>query len=684
MAEITVGIDLGTTNTLACYLKKGKPDLIRFPGSGKLIPSVVYVDEEQNVIVGAKAKKFGMLDPNNEIRSAKTYMGDFSKKWICNGKNFSPTDVAVTVLSEVKKAIVKKMKCDENTQINAVITVPAYFNSNQTDETRKAGERAGFNVMRIVTEPMAAAIAAVKEAELEGKIFIVDLGGGTFDLSVMEADQSTHSYRALDIDGDRHLGGDDFDKKVYDYFISIIEDDLGLDLSDQKKSGLEYNEYHSMVGRVRAAAEQAKIELSDEMETDVNIMNLFNYNGKNYEFNIIFTRDEFDDICKELYDKVISRIKKFIFQNDKFGLKDISKVILVGGSCYIPYIQAEVEKILNMPINKDMDFSTMVAIGAYFVASSEKGGMAINVQDILSHSLGIEIVSKDTNKSILSKLLLKGEAYPCSRSGEYTTVYDNQKVISINIYEAGSDCENIDDIGKHDFYGSFNLDGIEIAPRGVPIIDVTFSYDKSRCLTVKAKDRKTGVEKEIKIEKGTKAVAGKQQNPIDFMLLLDTSGSMYGRALTEAKKACNALLDEMIDFSVHRVGLVTFDSTAHKLSKLSKDKEMLKSYVSDISATGGTNMVSALHLAYDELSNSKNERVVIIVTDGYPDSIAETLNFAAKLKFANMRIIAIGVGSGIKFDFLKHLAGINDAYKLNNMSELRKTFKEVILKVTAK
>lgn len=684
MAEITVGIDLGTTNTLACYLKKGKPDLIRFPGSGKLIPSVVYVDEEQNVTVGAKAKKYGMLDPNNEIRSAKTYMGDFNKKWTCNGKTFSPTDVATTVLSEVNKAIIKKMKCDENTQINAVITVPAYFNSNQTDETRKAGERAGFNVMRIVTEPMAAAIAAVKEVELEGKIFIVDLGGGTFDLSVMEADQSTHSYRALDIDGDRHLGGDDFDKKVYDYFISIIEDDLGLDLSDQKKSGLEYNEYYSMVGRVRAAAEQAKIDLSDEPDTDINIMELFNYNGKNYDFKITFTRDEFDDICKDLCDKVISRIKKFIFQSDKFGLKDISKVILVGGSCYIPYIQTEVEKILNMPINKDMDFSTMVAIGAYFVASSEKGGMAINVQDILSHSLGIEIVSKETNKSILSKLLLKGEAYPCSRSGEYTTVYDNQKVISINIYEAGSDCENIDDIDKHDFYGSFNLDGIEIAPRGVPIIDVTFSYDKSRCLTVKAKDRKTGVEKEIKIEKGTKAIAGKQQNPIDFMLLLDTSGSMYGRALTEAKKACNALLDEMVDFSVHRMGLVTFDSIVRKLSGLSKDKERLKSYVSDIKAQGGTDMVAALQIAYGELNKSKNEKVVIIVTDGDPNSIADTLNYAQNLKSANMRIIAIGVGNGINTGFLERLADKNDAYKLNNMSELRKTFKEVILKVTEK
>lgn len=684
MADITVGIDLGTTNTLVCYLKKGKPDLIKFPGSGKLIPSVIYVDENKDIIVGAKARRYGLMDPNNEIRSAKTYMGDFSKKWTCNGKIFTPTDVATEVLREVKKAIIKKLKCDENEQINAVITVPAYFNSNQTDETKKAGEHAGFNVMRIVTEPMAAAIAAVKELEQEGKIFIVDLGGGTFDLSVLEAEQSTHSYRALDIDGDRHLGGDDFDKKVYEYLISIIEDDLGLDLSEQKKSGLEYNEYYSMVGQIRGAAEKAKIELSDEKETDINIMNLFNYNGKGYDFEITLTRDEFNNICSELYDKVISRIKNFIANSDKFTLKEISKVVLVGGSCYIPYIQTEVEKIFNMPVNKEMDFSTMVAIGAYFVASSEQGGMAINVQDILSHSLGIEIVSKDNNKKVLSKLLLKGEAYPCSRSKEYTTVYDNQKQIELNIYEAGSDCEDIEDITKHDFYGSLVLDGIEIAPKGKPSIDVTFSYDKSRCLTVKAKDRKTGVQKEIKIQKGMKLATSKQQNPIDFMLLLDTSGSMYGKPLLEAKKACNALLEEMINFDIHRMGLITFESTAYKLSGLSKDKEELKSYVSDISASGGTNMVSALQFAYDELNKSKNEKVVIMVTDGDPNSISDTLSYAKILKSSNIRIIAIGVGSGINTSFLERLSDKNDAYKLNNMSELRKTFKEVILKVTEK
>lgn len=684
MEEIVVGIDLGTTNTLACYLKKGKPTLIKFPGSGKLLPSIVYIDENKDVVVGEKARKKGILDPNNEIRSAKRYIGDFSKKWNCREYTLNATDVATKVLEEVKKSIIKKFKCDENTKINAVITIPAYFNSNQTDETKKAGINAGFNVLKIITEPMSAAIAAVRELELNEKIFIVDIGGGTFDLSVLEADQANHSYRALAIDGDRRLGGDDFDEKLTNYFIKIIEDDLGLDLSTQKDSGLDNNEYYSMLGRVRNAAENAKIELSDEVEIEINIPNLFEYNSKSYDFNLNLTRDEFNNICHDIYDKILNRIKSFIQKGEGFSFKEIKKVILVGGTCYIPYIQEAVEKIFNMSVSTEMDRSTMVAIGACFVAESEKGGVSINVQDILSHSLGIEVFDVNNQKMLLSKLLCKGDVYPTYRTKTFTTTMDNQTEININVYEAGSDCESQEEIKYHDFYGGFVLDGIEIAPKGEPNIDVTFSYDKSRCLTVVAEDKKTKAKKEIKIKKGEKIHQNKRQNPIDFMLLLDTSGSMYGRALSEAKKACNSLLEEMINFDIHHMGLITFDSTAHKLSGLSKDKEKLKSYISDISASGGTNMVSALQFAYDELNKSKREKVVIIVTDGYPDSMAETLNFAAKLKFADMRIIAIGVGSGIEYDFLKHLAGMDDAYKLDNMSELRNTFKEVIMKVTEK
>ena len=684
---IRVGIDLGTTNTLACYLnKKGKLDLIKFPGTGKLIPSVIYVDEDdsKNIIVGSKARKMGILDPINEIRSAKTYMGDDKKTWTCNGLTFTPTDVAALVLQEVKKGILKKMKSSEDTEIEAIITVPAYFNSKQKEETKKAGERAGFFVKRIITEPMAAAVAAVKELNLNEKVFIVDLGGGTFDLSVLEAVPEKHIYKALDIDGDKKLGGDDFDRKVYEYFISIIEDDLGIDLSNQKNSGLDYKAYYAMVGQVREAAEIAKIELSDTEETIVNIPNLFKYNGKFYNFDITFTRNEFNGLCRELYDKIIGRIENFIASSKKFALEDIGEVILVGGSCYIPYIQNAVENIFHILASMELERDTLVAVGAGFIANFDNGGEDDPFKDILSHSLGIEVTDPQTHKSTLSKLLKKGETYPCQKSGIYTTISDNQTAIDINIYEAGSDCEDIADIARHDFLGSFRLDGIKKAPVGKPQIEVTFSFDNSQILTVQAKDLDSGFEKEIEVKKGERAEKIKRQSPVDFMLLIDTSGSMYGTPLAEAKEACYALLEEMIDFTVYRVGLVTFSSNAEMVSGLSANSNLLVKYVQNMKAWGSTNMTAALRLAYGELSKSTNEKVIIIVTDGAPDNSQSTLDYVGNLKGAHMRVISIGVGRGVNFDFLNRMSAEKDVYKLDNMSKLKDTFKKVVLSVTEK
>ena len=681
---IRVGIDLGTTNTLACYLKKGKLDLIKFPGSGKLIPSVIYVDEEKNISVGSKARKKGILDPRNEIRSAKTYMGDDKKMWTCNGLAFTPTEVATQVLQEVKKGIIKKTKCGEDAEIEAIITVPAYFNSKQKEETKKAGEKAGFFVKRIITEPMAAAVAAVKELSLSEKVFIVDLGGGTFDLSVLEADPEKHEYKALDIDGDRKLGGDDFDKKVYEYFISIIEDDLGIDLSDQKKSGLDYKSYYAMVGQIREVAENAKIDLSDTEETGVNIPNLFNYNGKLYNFDITFTRKEFNDLCRELYDKIIRRIKNFIASSTKFTLKDIGEVILVGGSCYIPYIQEAVENIFHMSVSTELERDTLVAMGAGFIANFDNGSEENPFKDILSHSLGIEVTDPQTYASTLSKLLKKGESYPCHKSSIYTTISDNQTAIDINIYEAGSDCEDIANIAKHDFLGSFTLEGIKKAPKGEPKIEVTFSFDDSQILTVHAKDLDSGVEKEIEVKKGQRPKKMRRQSPVDFMLLIDTSGSMFGSALAEAKEACYALLKEMIDFTVHRMGLVNFSSEAQLLSSLSSDSDLLVKYVRNMKAQGSTNMTAALRLAYEELSKSANEKVVIIVTDGDPDNSHSALGYAENLAKAHIRVISIGVGRSVNFAFLNQLSDKKDVYELDNMSKLKDTFKKVVLSVTEK
>ena len=369
MDEIFVGIDPGTTDTRACCLKRGRPDLIRFPGSGKMIPSVLYVDESGDISVGQMAKKSGVMNPLNVIRSSKTYMGDPTKVWQIDGREFTPTDVAAEILKEVKAQILKKFKCPPETKVNAVITVPAYFAGNQKDETKKAGKLAGLNVLQIITEPMAAAVAAVRELELDDKVFVVDLGGGTFDISVLKADHQSHTYRVLDISGDRTLGGDDFDSLLYEYLIGIIRDDLGLDLSDQKILGLDCNEYYNMIGRIHDAAEIAKIDLSDETTCQIDL--LLSYRGRNYDFSMELTREEFNDICRPLFDRITSRIKNFIDGSNAFTLDEISKIILAGSGCNIPKVREEIEKFFGKRVlDPQIDSEELVAAGACFVAES--------------------------------------------------------------------------------------------------------------------------------------------------------------------------------------------------------------------------------------------------------------------------------------------------------------------------
>ena len=684
MSEIFVGIDLGTTNTLACYLKSGRLDFIKFSGK-KMLPSALSVDEDGSIIVGKVAKRNAVMDPRTAVLSSKTYMADPKKTWTIRGKTFTPTEVATEILKEVKRKIIQKMKCPPETTINAVITVPAYFTGNQKDETKKAGAAAGFNVLQIITEPMAAAVAAVRTLELDEKIFVVDLGGGTFDISVLQAEQSTHTYLALDVDGDKKLGGDNFDKMLYNYLIGVIQDDLGLDLSNPEKSGLSYNEYYSMTGRVRDAAETAKIDLSSAENCEITLPALFHHQGKTYDFNIELTRADFENICAPLFDKIISRIKKFIEESDKFTLNEIGTVILAGGSCYIPKIKSEVEKIFGKRPDSQLELDTLVAVGACLVSESINAGIitpdSIHLKDIISHSLGVEVLSPDRKKMILSKIIHKGATYPCEFSKIYTTVANNQTTVPIYIYEAASDKENVEDIEVHEYYGDVSLENIPPAPAGVPNIKVTFSYDQSGAVVVMAQDENSGISRVVEIKKGEKPARKKIQAAIDFMLLLDTSGSMDGVAIREAKHACEILFTDMIDFSVHKMGFITFDSYVRRLVPLTQDVNRLKNALRDIDADGGTNLVDALKYADQDLAASSNKKVVIIVTDGDPFDENLVLHYATKMKNSGILIATIGAGNRIKEGFIKKMSSPDRAYKIDNMSKLRDAFETALLAI---
>lgn len=694
--EIYAGIDLGTTNTLACFLRKGKLRLAKFPGSGKLIPSVLYVDERKKVYVGDIAKKRMSLDPQNGIRSSKTDMGNAAKIWNCHGLTFTPTEVATEILKAVRQAVIKAMKCDDDAVVRAVITVPAYFNSNQRDETKKAGQAAGIEVLQIITEPMAAAVAAGQDLELDKKILVADLGGGTFDLSVLEADNLHHTYRALDIDGDRHLGGDDFDRCLQNHFIQTIKKDCGVDLSSAEASGFELNSYYSVLHSIRDAAETAKTELSEQEETAVMIPELFQYGEETYSFEETLTRNQFDAICQPLYDKIFTRVRRFISQSQKFTPADIATIVLAGGSCYIPYIQAEMGQIFQQPIDTQMDLTTIVATGACYVAESLRGGMeteceqTVVIEDIIAHSLGVQ--ADENGKAVLSKILEKGDVYPCEKTRHYTTTRDFQTVIPIDIYEAGSDCEDKKDIDNHDFYGSMELTDIPAERAGKVDINVTFSYDQSGCLTVTAKDEESGISKQITIRKGEKQKTSRTTAvSTDMIVLLDISGSMsihdHGKTRMDiAVDAYLTLVKELVDLQQNRVALLTYDDDAKVCIPLTHSLSDLTSITSDIgSKSAGTQIRPALTAASDLFTADDSRKFILVITDGYfLDDSTQARSLATQLKNKDITIICVGAGSSVNHDMLNKYASKGFVYTIDSMNELADTFKTISERIRLK
>ena len=366
-------------------------------------------------------------------------------------------------------------------------------------------------------------------------------------------------------------------------------------------------------------------------------------------------------------------------ERQPFSVEEIGSVILAGGSCYIPQIRADVENIVNQQVDTELDLDTLVVTGACIVADHEASGIEAKggFQDIISHSMGVEVIDKQGNPT-LSKILLKGEPYPCERTKPYTTFYDNQTEVFINIYEAGSDAEDVDDLDSHDFYGSLVLEGIRPAPKGKASIDVTFSYDKNQTLRVTAEDQDTHVRKQILIRENEKVSLKPRQTPVDFMLLLDASGSMDGLPMKEAKKACHALVNDIIDFSVHRLGLIPFENRARVAYPLGTDQKALCAKIDAISAYGGTDMFPAFREAENALDGSANSKVIIMVSDGDPFDPDETLLKADALERKGIKIIAIGVGNSINKQFLQKLAGNGLYYTISNMKELESTFRTAI------
>lgn len=683
---MVVGIDLGTTNTLACYFVKGKKKLLKFAAGATMLPSVIYTDEEDNVIVGQAAQSRGAMEPSRMIRSAKTYIGnlELNKTWKCGGRVYNPTDVATEVLKEVRRRLVKNMRLDETEEIGAVITVPAYFNDNQRDETRKAGTAAGFKVMWILEEPTAAAIEAVHEKQLDKKVFVVDIGGGTFDLSVLEADHERHTYTAIAIDGDDRLGGDDFDRAVQEDFIRHIEDDTGVNLTDSKSAGLDEGEYQSLMNRLLTEARHVKEELSEVTECAVTLPNLTTLGGQNYDLDFVLTRKTFEKICQPLFDRIFEQLNRFVSTNKKFKLEDLGHVILAGGTCFIPYIKERIERDLGIKPDDQLPLSQLVVMGAARVAEAKSGGLAssgIELRSILAHSLGIDVLDEKTNQLVFSQILMKDTPYPCEAIKEYVTSFDNQTKIDVSIYEAGKEGET--DLKFHRFRGSLILENLPPAPKGATKVSVKFAYTDEQRLKVTVTDINDSRNfKEALIDKTVKSVTRSSgASPIDMVLMLDSSGSMND-GMPRAKNACSKLINEMIDLSIHRLAFMSFDSEPCMLCHLTSDKKALTEQLDRIVLGGSTEMISAFRMAYGELENSTRQKIALLVTDGYPDEKNRTISYAHNLRDKGIKIIAIGIGKGFNKKFLEEMVGERNSFTIRTMSELTATFERVINALT--
>lgn len=674
-----VGIDLGTTNTVCASFEKGKCEHVKFKNKTSLSSVLLYKDNK--VLVGEAAKKRAVSSADHYIKSAKTHMGDTNKTWSIDDRTFSPTDVATEILKEVVNGIRKHFKLASDVVITAVITVPAYFTSTQIDETKKAGENAGLIVKRIVTEPVAAAIAYGVEREQVGKLFVFDLGGGTFDVCIMEIELGQEkNFKTLKIDGDKRLGGDNFDTVILEYLLSYLRQEEGLDLSDFDSSGLASIEaFIQAKQRLVDVAESTKIELSNSEQALIDLPNLCEYLGKQRHLSVTLTQDTFNDETSFLLKK-IKRATERCLESAQLTPNDIDKVILVGGSSHIPAVRQYVQDLFGSDkFFGDGDLGKLVANGAAILANEDSHieESKINVQDIISHSLGIEIVGNR-----FAKILHRGNPYPCEKSDIFTTTYDYQEAIQISIFE-GEDVNNVD---NNEYYGGFTLEHIERALEGVPQVEVTFKFDENRILHVTAQDKKTNAKRAETIEVDKKKARVKPKKATtSIAVMLDTSGSMSGSEIQEAKTACIALLD-MLNFKPDQtdesdyLGLVSFSSTARIVSDLSNHAPTLKQKFESMSADGYTNMHDAIRLGATLLQTAKtNRKIGILVTDGAPDSRDATMNAANTFK-TQYRLITIGVGNDVDSGFLQTLATNKDRdyYFVNNIQALKNIFEEII------